>query len=365
MLVPSRIAALLDRVGRRVVSVAVIATMTTAALPVAADPPPSDEGDESIAQNGAVLTALASDPWFASDQDLVTLRADVAANVGEQTLAFVRAEAARAVAQEAFEVAQADRGAAEAERDRRRELVFALAIGSYTTTDQAGILADTWTQSEFVRREALLEAATEQFLDDLDRAEASLALAVEAEDDATRRLLVAEAESDRRTRYLGQASQAVADYSGYVQARTELIEERTSVTLLAFAAPYELVEVEGFVVNRELAEPLQALLIAAREDGIFFGGWGWRTREEQIDLRRSHCGTSGHAIFDAPSSSCTPPTAIPGESEHELGLAVDFTENGSTLTRGSAGFAWLSEHAADYGLINLPSEAWHWSTTGG
>jgi LAS superfamily LD-carboxypeptidase LdcB len=49
---------------------------------------------------------------------------------------------------------------------------------------------------------------------------------------------------------------------------------------------------------------------------------------------------------------------------HERGLAIDFTQNGQTISRGSSGFAWLSAHAASYGLYNLPSEPWHWSVNG-
>jgi hypothetical protein len=35
-----------------------------------------------------------------------------------------------------------------------------------------------------------------------------------------------------------------------------------------------------------------------------------------------------------------------------------------TIGRGSACFDWLESHAAGYGLYNLPSEPWHWSTDG-
>ena len=34
------------------------------------------------------------------------------------------------------------------------------------------------------------------------------------------------------------------------------------------------------------------------------------------------------------------------------------------MTSTSAGFKWLKANAARYGFYNLPSEAWHWSTTG-
>jgi LAS superfamily LD-carboxypeptidase LdcB len=49
---------------------------------------------------------------------------------------------------------------------------------------------------------------------------------------------------------------------------------------------------------------------------------------------------------------------------HEQGLAIDFTQNGSTLTRGSSGFQWLVANAGRFGFRNLPSEPWHWSTNG-
>ena len=34
------------------------------------------------------------------------------------------------------------------------------------------------------------------------------------------------------------------------------------------------------------------------------------------------------------------------------------------LRAGSPAFVWLTEHAADYGLENLPGEPWHWSVDG-
>jgi hypothetical protein len=133
--------------------------------------------------------------------------------------------------------------------------------------------------------------------------------------------------------------------------------------------PLTIVDVGGIQVNAAIAEQVRALLAAARADGLELarGAGGWRSRERQIALRRQHCGTSDYAIYQMPSSQCSPPTAIPGRSEHERGLAIDFTCNGRSIpqhTRSDPCYAWLSRHAADYGLYNLSSEAWHWSTTG-
>ena len=50
---------------------------------------------------------------------------------------------------------------------------------------------------------------------------------------------------------------------------------------------------------------------------------------------------------------------------HERGLAIDFTVGGRVITsRASEGYQWLRTNASRYGLYNLPSEPWHWSTNG-
>jgi peptidoglycan hydrolase CwlO-like protein len=121
----------------------------------------------------------------------------------------------------------------------------------------------------------------------------------------------------------------------------------------------------SITVDGSLGASLQAMLDAAAADGYQLCGGGYRDPSEQIALRRANCGTSDYAIYEAPSSSCSPPTARPGTSNHELGLAIDFTcGGGGTLSSSSGCFAWLVDNAATYGLYNLPSEAWHWSTDG-
>jgi hypothetical protein len=78
-----------------------------------------------------------------------------------------------------------------------------------------------------------------------------------------------------------------------------------------------------------------------------------------------HCGTSDYAIYQMPSSQCSPPTARPGRSMHEQGLAIDFTCNGGgSIVRGGTCWNFLVGNANNYGLYNLPSESWHWSTNG-
>lgn len=120
----------------------------------------------------------------------------------------------------------------------------------------------------------------------------------------------------------------------------------------------------GVWVHHLVAPNVFAMFIAAAGDGVFLGGSAYRDSTRQIQLRAAHCGSSYEAMFTMPSSSCSPPTARPGRSMHERGLAIDFTEGGRTLSRSSASFRWLSENAADFGFFNLPSEPWHWSVNG-
>jgi len=125
-----------------------------------------------------------------------------------------------------------------------------------------------------------------------------------------------------------------------------------------------LTTVGGITVASSIAGQLQSLLNAASADGLQLGGSGYRDPSEQVALRQAHCGSSNYAIYQMSPSECSPPTARPGTSMHEQGLAIDFTEGGSVLSRSSAGFGWLSGNAARFGFFNLPSEPWHWSTNG-
>ncbi|WP_250005524.1 M15 family metallopeptidase [Actinoplanes sp. M2I2] len=120
--------------------------------------------------------------------------------------------------------------------------------------------------------------------------------------------------------------------------------------------------VYGTTVHKSVAYAFKRMVDDAGANGIAISGGGFRTRERQAELRKINGCPD---IWSAPSSSCRVPTAIPGRSLHELGLAVDITSGGKSLTRTSPAFKWLVLHAKAYGFVNLPSEPWHWSITGG
>jgi LAS superfamily LD-carboxypeptidase LdcB len=129
--------------------------------------------------------------------------------------------------------------------------------------------------------------------------------------------------------------------------------------------PGGIVTVAGIQVAASIAPQVEGLMARAAADGAPLSGRGYRSIDEQIALRIQNCGSSDYAIWQMPPSQCSPETAIPGQSNHERGLAIDFSWGGQIInSRSSAGFAWLAANAPSFGLANLPSEPWHWSADG-
>ncbi|MCY1145428.1 M15 family metallopeptidase [Actinoplanes sp. Pm04-4] len=146
----------------------------------------------------------------------------------------------------------------------------------------------------------------------------------------------------------------------YADKAATLSQNVVSQSRAGFAVA-DTTTVYGTTVNKSVAYAFKRMVDDARANGIAISGGGFRTKERQIELRKINGCPD---VYTAPSSSCRVPTAIPGRSLHELGLAVDITSGGRTLTRTTPAFKWLVLHAKAYGFVNLPSEPWHWSITG-
>ena len=188
-----------------------------------------------------------------------------------------------------------------------------------------------------------IEAAERRIAEALARQRAAEEARRRAEEEARRK---AEEEARRRAEEAGRAQEPIA-------------------TVGPDGVNFTLTWVRGFEVNSQIADDVDGLVAALEAEGFDMGGWGYRNHQEQINLRRGNCGTSEWAIWHQPSSTCRPPTARPGRSNHEKGLAIDFTESGRLITsRSSAVFQALQRLAPQFGLINLPSEPWHWSVDG-
>lgn len=205
------------------------------------------------------------------------------------------------------------------------------------------------------QQQALGERIEQRIEDALSEAEALADL------DATLSRRIAE-----RELALARRARALAAAAGIKNARVNR-DGRIKVPVIP-SAKNGLVRVNGVLVDRSIGEKFATLVAWAAEDGIRLSGGGYRSAQDQIWLRKLHCGTSDYDVWEKPSWECSPPTARPGFSLHERGLAIDIRCNGRLLSRYSDPcFAWMAEHAPKVGLYNdvTGREAWHWSTTGG
>lgn len=110
-----------------------------------------------------------------------------------------------------------------------------------------------------------------------------------------------------------------------------------------------------------LPQNINSMISAAAASGINITGGGYRTPEQQKQLRIANC----NGDFTNASAPCSPLTALPGLSNHNNGKAFDLKCDGVQIqTSDNKCFVWLQANASRYGLSNLPSERWHWSVDG-
>ena|SRR3989338_210677 len=112
---------------------------------------------------------------------------------------------------------------------------------------------------------------------------------------------------------------------------------------------------------KDIVNNVNTMLNVAKNAGINITGGGYRSVEQQKQLRIKNCKGD---VTNA-SAPCNPETALPGQSNHNNGKAFDLKCDGTFIqTSDNKCFVWLKANASTYGLFNLPSEPWHWSTDG-
>ncbi len=388
---------------RRVAFLAAVAALATLATVVDAATPDELREQRRDVQAQAAELASEVDAATADVADLEVALAAAQANVDAQQAAVeaanravIDADAAQVAALEAITDLELR------EEQARIDLQNAV-IDSYVSfqgfDDLEALGDDPWEAS---RVETLTEIGTGTGLEGLDNLRAigaelefqrQLAEQAAAEAETTReemRIRLAELETalaiedqllleaiERQERRLGEAA-ALAALEAELSEEIRAEEQRIADAIANRIPPgsgsvtvppdsdIELVTVGGITVNVLVEDQVRGILAAMSARGFNLGGGGYRSIESQIRLRRANCGTSDYAIWEMPASRCRPPTARPGLSQHEVGLAIDFTLNGRVLrTRDSDVFRALAEIAPQFGFYNLPSEPWHWSTTGG
>jgi D-alanyl-D-alanine carboxypeptidase len=339
-------------------------------------------------------------------------------NVAAQEAKVRSAEQALAAAEDLVRATDDRIAAVLAEAEGVREDMRALAVQMYVGRDASGTTADVLfgvaDPLEAARRRVLLDArigSNRDFVDELRRVNQDLEFLKAEREDAMRvaeekrrvlddELAVLEQELAAQAALVAEAELRVermmTEAAGLEQQHAEIAatirqkEQEIAAALEAARARArqqaasggggggrggggralpvtgmgDTVVVGGIRVHSSIAGAVQSLLGAAANAGLSLGGGGWRSSDGQVSLRRSNCGSSDYAVYEMPPGDCRPPTARPGASMHERGLAIDFSCNGALVSRGSECYQWLAANAPGYGLYNLPSEPWHWSTNG-
>lgn len=106
----------------------------------------------------------------------------------------------------------------------------------------------------------------------------------------------------------------------------------------------------NLVVNSRVSGAVYNMIEAAKKDGVtMYANSGFRTMAHQQAL----CPCDGVTV------------AVPGTSNHQLGVAIDFgTSSHSLIGVGDKWHNWLSNNAGRFGYKPYSAEAWHWSPTG-
>ena len=376
-----------------------LALVAATASPVAAGPPttadPYKQKKDVQKQRASVASQI--NTLTANDKQIEKALAELDTNVKSTKTRYDDAARAAANAAAAAELARGDEAETTANYNRLSSATKRLALDLYVhgpgrvrtpkltpeqlaqaaTHGYLGLLAVTRGQDVSTRLKALRDDLTRQ-REAAEQAEAAAAAKRTEVSNALGELKTARTQQQKLADAVEARLEAALAESANLAAIDRALSQEIARREAARAkgskggaggnisvGNVKVTKVRGITVATSIADKVAALMDKASADGIPLGGYGYRDSSQQVALRRAHCGTSNYDIYEKPASQCHPPTARPGASMHERGLAIDFTYNGSIITsRSNAGYTWLKANANTYGLYNLPSEPWHWSTNG-
>ena len=144
----------------------------------------------------------------------------------------------------------------------------------------------------------------------------------------------------------------------------------------------EIVDVEGEPISAECADALKAMLAACREDGfepVFLSGNRTMDLQEYLFENRVQRFEDEGYDYETAVELASQVVAVPGTSEHQLGLAVDIVDNYNwnldESQEDTETQQWLMEHCWEYGFIlrypngttdvtGIIYEPWHYRYVG-
>lgn len=133
----------------------------------------------------------------------------------------------------------------------------------------------------------------------------------------------------------------------------------------------------GQQIDKKIYPALQEMFDTARAEGLgLYVAAGYRTDEKQTELiDKKICSylLDGHSLAES-RKMARQWVAVPGTSEHQMGIAVDINADVS-ISRSSAVYTWLQENAYRYGFIQrypddkvgitgISYEPWHYRYVG-
>ena len=360
---------------------------------------------------GQAVPSSAADNPYARRQQLEAQRAQAAAqlnvlrasqaqiqkalddldhNVRSQQSAVASASQAADAAAVTYDQARRDEAQKVAEVASLRNRVADVALEAYMGTSTAATfeMLRSGDLADVARREAYRSLAlgdTSDALDQLRAAREDLQAKRRAAQRAKDQTTARKAAVQSRLAALSQAQVQQLKFAGEIenkiavttsqsdqlaqqsaQAAAQIAAQSTSnSSVVRSSSTICLTTVRTITVACSIGGQLDKLLAAASADGYTFTGQGYRSPEQQIAVRQQNCGSSQYDVYQMPPNDCHPPTAYPGTSMHEQGLAIDFIANGSLISSHSdPAWQWLNTNAATYGFYNLPVEPWHWSVNG-
>jgi len=375
------------------------ALLASAPTPASAAGPNSGRGERERVRQRQAQVAAQVDALRAEDRQVTQALQALEANVATQEASLAGARRAAASAEARLATAQVAEAATAREISRLREATVDLRVRAFVGRSDAvpGLepILRSGDLDKAVRGRTLVDAVLGDAADLDDRlraaqedltaarqmAEQAATEAREQKAEITGRLDQVKAARDQQAKFadavdariesglaeaasLAQLDQRFADE--ITRQQQELARRNRAGTgnrsvSVPPAGNVPLRNVRGIWVHESMASELEALLGSASSDGFALGGGGYRNPADQRRLREANCPDPD----SSPASSCSPPTARPGQSMHERGLAVDFTYQGRIISsRSSPAYRWLAANAGRFGLKNLPSEPWHWSVNG-
>jgi len=246
-------------------------------------------------------------------------------------------------------------------RHKKRIIQFAAAVFMLLAI---GILAGTvYTRAAEARneKEAFAQEKPDTFVPDIIREE-------------TKKVLLNQALEKEKVEEQQTEEELPDDWNLILVNKTHLLPDDFEVELVEIA--------DGHQMDARIYPEFAAMIRAAKADGvILYVTSSYRDMDKQTDLYEKKVESyvqEGYA-YDEAKELASQVVAIPGTSEHHLGLALDFVfpeyKKLDENLENTKPFQWMKEHCAEYGFIlRYPSdkteitgiiyEPWHFRYVG-